>query len=180
MPSISSTAPTKTGYNFGGWYDTDASSGGTQYYTASGESARTWNKENTTYTLYARWGVKTTTVSFNANGGTGGQSANVTATYGSAMPGINQTAPTKTGYTFLGWYDASSGGTQYYTAAGASARSWNKENSTYTLYAHWSANTYTVIYNGNGATSGSTASSTHTYDTPQALTANGFSKTNYS
>ena len=38
------------------------------------------------------------------------------------------------------------------------------------------ANTYTVVYNGNGNTGGSTASSLHTYGTAKNLTANGFTK----
>ncbi|MFQ6744833.1 MAG: InlB B-repeat-containing protein, partial [Alphaproteobacteria bacterium] len=85
----------------------------------------------------------TYTVSFNANGGTGGQSASVTATYAAAMPAISTTAPTRTGYTFVGWYDDAdyASGVQYYTAAGASARNWNKtENAT--LYAGWTINGY--------------------------------------
>ena len=47
------------------------------------------------------------------------------------------------------------------------------------LTARWTANTYTVKYDGNGATSGSTASSTHTYDRESKLTPNGFKRTNY-
>ena len=139
MPSISTTPPTRTGYTFGGWYDTNAASGGTQYYTSTGTSARTWDKTANT-TLYARWTATTNTVSFNANGGNGGQSANVTATYGLAMPSISTTPPTRTGYTFGGWYDtnAASGGTQYYTSTGASARTWDKTTNT-TLYARWTA-----------------------------------------
>lgn len=39
--------------------------------------------------------------------------------------------------------------------------------------------TYTIKYNGNGATSGSTTSSSHTYDEEKELTANGFSRTGY-
>ncbi len=46
------------------------------------------------------------------------------------------------------------------------------------LYANWEANTYTVNYNANGG-SGTTASSSHTYNTAKALTSNGFSKTGY-
>ena len=45
--------------------------------------------------------------------------------------------------------------------------------------ACWTPITYTVSYNGNGNTSGSTASSSHTYDEAKALTANGFAKTGY-
>lgn len=41
------------------------------------------------------------------------------------------------------------------------------------------ANTYTVVYKGNGNTGGSTANSSHTYGTAKALTANGFTKTGY-
>lgn len=52
------------------------------------------------------------------------------------------------------------------------------ENGNYAVYL--SPNTYTVAYNGNGATSGSMATSTHYYGTDKALTANGFSKTGYS
>lgn len=60
---------------------------------------------------------------------------------------------------------------------------WSKVPSTTTaptLVAEWTANTYTIKYNGNGNTGGSTASSTHTYDTSKALTTNGFTKTGYS
>lgn len=45
-----------------------------------------------------------------------------------------------------------------------------------TLYANWVANTYTVVYDGNGATSGSMTSSSHTYDVSKKLTANKFSR----
>ena len=52
------------------------------------------------------------------------------------MPAI--TVPTRTGYTFLGYFDTRSGGNQYYTATGISAKNWDKAQAT-TLYAHWSA-----------------------------------------
>ena len=47
------------------------------------------------------------------------------------------------------------------------------------LTANGVANTYTVIFNGNGNTGGSTASQSYTYDQSQALRANGFTKTGY-
>ena len=46
-------------------------------------------------------------------------------------------------------------------------------------YANFVPNTYTIVYHGNGNTGGSTASSSHTYDTAKALTSNGFTKTGY-
>ncbi len=136
--------PTRTGYTFNGWYNTPTYT--TQLTTSSKLTISTAsfadvNTNNTSVNIYAKWTANTNTVSFNANGGSGGQSANVTATYDSAMPTISTTAPTRTGYTFGGWYDtsAATGGTQYYTAAGASARTWNKTANTI-LYARWTIN----------------------------------------
>lgn len=48
----------------------------------------------------------------------------------------------------------------------------------HTLYAMWDK-VYTIVYNGNGATSGTTSSSIHTYGEPQKLTPNGYEKTGY-
>ncbi len=107
------------------------------------------------------------TVSFNINGGSGSTPSSVTATYDSAMPsyGTLETTPYKTGYTFMGWYDNATytSGTKYYNADGTSARTWNKTSNA-TLYAGWQANTITVVYNGNGQTSGSIANQTCYYD----------------
>ena len=130
MPAI--TVPTKTGYDFDGYY-TETNGGGTQYYNADGSSARTWNITDNT-TLYANWTAKQYTVTLDHEGGSGG-SNEVTATYGAAMPAI--TLPTKTGYDFDGYYtETNGGGTQYYNADGSSARSWGIDANT-TLHAHW-------------------------------------------
>ena len=56
MPSI--TVPTRPGYIFGGYY-AGVNGSGTQYYTASGASARDWDKTSDT-TLYAKWTANTT------------------------------------------------------------------------------------------------------------------------
>ena len=69
--------------------------------------------------LYAVWQKDTYTVTFDSQGGSGG-TASVTATYGSAMPSV--TPPTRTGYTFKGYYDAKSGGNKYYDGDGNSAK----------------------------------------------------------
>ena len=120
---------TKTGYSFKRWNYNNSN-----YYNDKQEISGTWTSTNgNTYTLTAEWTANTYGVTLNANGGSGGTSS-VTATYDSAMPSARM--PTRLGYTFAGYYDAASGGTQYYTAAGASARTWNKTAAT-TLYAHW-------------------------------------------
>ncbi|GHT33703.1 hypothetical protein FACS189434_08500 [Bacteroidia bacterium] len=157
MPSA--TAPTRTGYTFGGYY-TSTNGDGTQYYTALMSSARNWNLTSNT-TLYAKWTANTYTVTLDKQSGAGGTSS-VTATYGIAMPTNSVTAPTKTGYTFGGYYTGQNGtGTQYYTASMTSARNWDLTSNT-TLYTKWTANTYTVTLDKQSG-AGGTSSVTATY-----------------
>ena len=138
------SAPTRTGYAFSGWSGTYQNVSSDQIVTA-------------TYT------AKTSALTFNANGGSGTMTTGKVATYGQAMPtGI--TLPTRSGYTFTGFYDASSGGTKYYNADGTSAQNWDKNTTSgTTLYAQWTANTYTVTFNANGGTV-SPATASVTYD----------------
>lgn len=219
MPTISSL-PTRAGYVFQGYYD--ATSGGTQYYTSAGKSARTWNKDTLNTTLYAQWTPAQYTVSFESNGGstvadkqvtynstygtlteptrkahrfdgwykestfvnlvttqtkvtatqnhtlyakwtlmqfnvtlnqqggTGGTEL-VVATYGQTMP--SATMPTRTGYEFLGYYDALAGGKKYYNADGTSASTYDKTEAS-TLYARWNALNYKATFNSAPGTGG--------------------------
>ena len=73
------------------------------------------------------------------------------------MPSI--ALPMRDGYSFGGYYTAANGGgTQYYTAAGASARNWDKTSAT-TLYAKWTANAYTVTFDPQSGTGGASSAS---------------------
>lgn len=63
--------------------------------------------------------------------------------------------PQRTGYTFNGWYSAASGGTKI-GDAGASYT----PDATKTIYAQWTATTYTVKVNPNGGTWNSSTSTT--------------------
>ena len=159
MPAI--TKPTRTGYTFTGYYD--APSGGNKYYNADGSSARTYKNGDAT-TLFAQWVEAKYTVTLNKNGGSGGTNS-VEATKGSAMPTLSS-LPTRAGYTFAGYYSATSGGTKYYNANGTSAKNFDKDANT-TLYAQWTANQYTVTYNANG---GSVSPAKFTYKTNKNTT----------
>lgn len=77
--------------------------------------------------------------------------------------------PTKTGYTFTGWYTDPEC-TNRYTE--------DKVIGDITLYAGFRANTYTIVFNANSG-SGSMSNLSMTYDQSKALTANAFSKTGY-
>lgn len=163
------TKPTKTGYNFGGYY-TGSGGTGTQVIDASGafvanvsgytNASKQWNKD-ANVTLYAKWIAKTTTVTLNNQSATNGGTANVTATYGQAMPAA--TMPTKTNYVFNGYYTATGGsGTQYYTNTGASARNWDIEDATKTLYAYWTEDCSSSITVTKGSESNGTFSLSRT------------------
>ena len=137
MPTI--TPPTLAGYDFQGYYTANGGSG-IKYYNADGTSAKDWDKEDPTCTLIAYWKAKTYTVTLNNQGATTAGATSVTATYNAAMPSIASNLPQKTGYTFNGYFDAASGGTQYYKDDGTSAKKWDKTANT-TLYAQWTCET---------------------------------------
>ncbi len=106
----------------------------------------------------AYWNAFTISVTFDNQSATTAGAADVTATYGAAMPSIAANLPAKTGYTFGGYYSSANGeGTQYYNADGTSAHVWDRTGASPTLYAKWTSNTYTITLNPNGGT-GSTES----------------------
>ncbi len=113
----------------------------------------------------------TYTVTYNANGGTGAPS-NQTKKYDTTLI-LSSIKPTKTGYLFTKW-TSEPNGSGYQFAPGANYN----YNQNMTLYAQYTPIQYTVKYNANGGT-GTTANSSHTYDTSKALTANGFTRTGY-
>ena len=133
MPeNIGLIAPIRTGYDFCGY-----TIGETYYYDANLKSVHKFDKQED-YTLYANWKAHTTTVNLDFQGGMNGTSL-VTATYDDLMPTSNDIiAPTRDGYTFVGYYDSADGnGNQYYNADMTSNSSWNKDVSEITLYAKW-------------------------------------------
>ena len=115
--------PTRSGYTFDGWFT--SASGGNKV------SSSTIIKANTT--IYAHWTknetpaqVKTYTLTYNANGGSvspASKTLNEGASYG------NLPTPTRSGYTFDGWFTKINGGSK------VSANT--LINGNITIYAHW-------------------------------------------
>jgi uncharacterized repeat protein (TIGR02543 family) len=110
--------------------------------------------------------LATYNVSFETNGGSA--VAQQTVTVGTAVATV--AAPTKTGYTFAGWYSNADLTTAYDLTAGV--------YNNLTLYAAWTPNTYTVSYNSNSG-SGTTASGSMTYGVSGTLASSGFTRTGY-
>ena len=162
--------PTRTGYTFNGWFT--AQTGGTQI-KADTKVTITANQ-----TIYAHWTANTYTVTANANDGTipttsgwtvasGGATATKQVTYDSTYGTLP--TPTRTGYDFQGWFTAQTDGSKVESSTTV------KTASNHTIYAHWTANTYTVTANANGGTipttsgwtvasGGATATKQVTYD----------------
>lgn len=135
--TLSTTVPTRSGYQFAGW-NTSANGSGTSYAAGAVYS------ENSNVTLYAQW-KQVFTITYNANGGSGAPS-DQSKVQGDTIT-LSTNKPTKTGNTFTGWNTSSGGsGTSY--AAGATYSA----DSSITLYAQWKPNVVTIKFNINGGT----------------------------
>ncbi|MCQ2356757.1 MAG: InlB B-repeat-containing protein, partial [Methanocorpusculum sp.] len=111
----------------------------------------------------------------------------VTATMGSPdLTPSTITKPTRTGYTFGGWYNASTGGVCVidtddklkdsvtgYTGVGGV---WTNTSTAVTLYANWTRSSYTVTFDSQGGSSVSSQTISHggTVTEPADPTQSGF------
>ena len=141
-------APTRTGYDFGGWSDQNG---------ANYQPGDIYSVGLTNVTLTATWIPLGIVVTFFNNDGTLGSSTQ-SITAGSLTP-LTQSTLTRAGYTFGGWNTSTSGtGTAYSDTQNVNIVS------ALNLYAQWVANTYTVTYDTNSSTSG-TAPASQSYTT---------------
>jgi uncharacterized repeat protein (TIGR02543 family) len=142
--AIKPVNPTRSGYTFAGWTSDKA---GTKPYSFN-------TAVNGNITLYAQWKAvpkptPTYTVSFDANGGkfsNGSASQKVSAKQGAKYALAK--APSRSGYSFSGWFTAKTGGSKVTGTPVATASR--------TLYAHWAKNkpkpvaTATISFDANG------------------------------
>ena len=117
--------PTRIGYKFAGWYTEKD----------GGAKVELGDVVTSSHTLYAHWTAKKYTVTFNANGGTVTPET-MKVTYGCLYGELP--TPTRKGYTFVGWFTNSNGGTQVKADAEVTTAADR------TLHAHWTQNIYTV------------------------------------
>lgn len=112
-------------------------------------------------------GAANCTVTYNANGGTGAPAAETVMM--NSQYTVSQTTPTRSGYTFLYW--ATSDNLTKVIRPGETII----PQGDITLIAQWGRN-YTVTYNGNGATGGSVANTSHAYNVSSRLANNTFTR----
>lgn len=126
MTATMASAPTRTGYTFQGWSTSSSATSGYNAGSAVSVSGST--------TFYAIWKINTITVTYNANGGSGGPgSQTVNANSSFNINGSN--FPTRSGYIFKGWSTSSSAKTATYKKGTTSSISAGTSNITY--YAVW-------------------------------------------
>ena len=155
--TLSSTKPERAGYDFNGWKGSDGNTyqAGAVYTT------------DAALTLTAQWKLKSYTVTYNTNGGTGTY-ANQTKEHGKALT-LYTNEPTKAGYTFAGWLGSDN---VTYQAGGPYTA-----NADLTLTAQWTPANYTITYNLNGGTV--TGNPTGYTIESAAITLNNPTKTGY-
>jgi uncharacterized repeat protein (TIGR02543 family) len=119
--------PTQTGCSFGGWYDNAG-------YTGTAVTAI-----NPTTTgavkLYAQWTANIYNITYHLDGGTNSAENATNYTY---YVGSTLSNPTKTGFTFEGWYDNASFTGEVVTVISSTT------SGDITLYAKWVATAYTI------------------------------------
>lgn len=166
------TAPVCGFYTFGGYYS-QAGGGGNQVIGTDGkwiasvsgytDGSKKWIHEGGTAELFAKW-----TQSVTLNKHNGESNGSVTLTYNSKTHSAI-TNPTRTGYTFAGWYTAESDGTLVIATDGTLQSSttytdgsgkWTRNNTAPILHAHWTEITHSVSVaaGSNGSISGSVSS----------------------
>ncbi len=121
-------AEPRSGYTFDGWY-----SGEQQYQTGDAMPAGALS-------LTSKWHVNVYTITFASNGGSA--VAEQTAQYGTSL--TKPEDPVRVGYTFVGWYTDADCTEKYDFSAPVTGD--------LTLYAKWTANTYTVTFDAGEGT----------------------------
>jgi uncharacterized repeat protein (TIGR02543 family) len=158
---------TRKGYKFIGW-NTEWDGSGDSY--KDGASVKKLNSEGGNTALYAQWKSLSNAITYVLNGGT--NNAKNPSTYTSSKK-VTLAKPTRAGYTFVGWY-SNKKCTKKVTAI-KKGSSGNK-----TFYAKWKANTYTIVFGGNGSTGGSMSSKKSlAYSKSYTLAKNKFTRTGY-
>lgn len=139
--TITLQPPSRSGYTFGGWYNNEGFSGSAITQIASGTTGH--------ITLYAKWSVNSYKITFDKNDvNATGSMVQQSIPYGSTV-NLLSCGYSKAGWIFSGWAITSGGSVVY-----ANQDNFTMGASNITLYAKWTAQTYSISFNGNdiGAT----------------------------
>ncbi|WP_027216597.1 InlB B-repeat-containing protein [Butyrivibrio fibrisolvens] len=168
--SLSANRYTRKSYVFAGW-NTESDGSGT-YYQDKQTVTNDGSKAGVNLVLYAQWEPEVYNIVYHLNGGSG-NAANTKLSYTAKDPTFTIYAPERedweTGYQFGGWYLDSAYKTRITEVRSGSYGDIH-------LYAKWIPYTYTVHFDGNGATSGQVTDEAFSYGVSKALSPNKFGK----
>ena len=173
---LSANIFTKENQHFVGW-NTKADGSGTSYKNEAEVYSLAGPDES--ITLYAQWADDKYTINYNANTGTGKMDSETVKCADSVN--LAENTFKKTGYTFSGWNTKANGtGVSYKDGQIIKGLALNEQE--ITLYAQWKANTYSVVFNGNGFTNTDERMLNQTFiydDEKKALSTNKFERAGY-
>ena len=168
--ALTSNSYTKSGFHFTGW-NTEADGSGISY--TNGQSIIDLGD----ITLYAQWEVNTFNIVFNHNGGSG-RMVNMKNITSGVPTVLTENSYARTGYTFAGWNTEADGSGISYEDMQSIVYFADMNEENITLYAQWTGNTYTVVFDANGGT-GTMEDQTMIYGSTTQLASNGFTKAEY-
>lgn len=156
----------KTGWTFAGW--ATSASGSVVY---SNNSSYTMGTANTT--LYAVWTQNPVyTITFDKNDGNATGTMTPQSIVGNSSVNLTVNSYVKPGWIFAGWSTTS---TSAITLADGATFAMGTAN--VTLYAHWTANSYSISFSANdGSATGTMANQTIVSESSANLTFIGFTK----
>ena len=156
--------PTKTGYTFTGWSSGDFDG---QKMTVSVSAGSTGPKEYT-----AHWTPITYSIKYNKNSSSAiGTMENSSHTYGDLPQKLSENQFTRSDHKFIGWAtdNKTTSTVVYADQAEINSDLENTQGAVYNLYAKW-AQTRSVTYYPNGATSGTVPSDLNGYINGETVT----------
>jgi uncharacterized repeat protein (TIGR02543 family) len=125
-------APTRAGFTFNGWFTTP---------TGGSPVGSTYGPHTGDLDFYAQWSPILHNVTYEEHGGTTVPDATFVSGGTVTLPA----KPTRTGYTFDGWFTAQTGGTEY----GATS---TPPDGNLVVHAQWTRDPFTVTYQEHGGT----------------------------
>ena len=175
--TLSENGFTRTGYKFSKW-NTKADGSGASYNDKASVKNLT-TLDNETVTLYAQWVPIKYSIKYNGNGATSGTMSDTVADYGIDFS-LRPNSFRKKGYNFAGWSTSEGEASIAYANEEVIAANLSStDGDIINLYAQWTPITYSISYNGNGATAGSMSDTAATFKVPVTLRSNSFSRTGY-
>lgn len=158
----------KRGYLFTGWY--------ADINNPVVLTTKVTDTEHGLKSFLAKWSPIHYDIKFDKNTADAGSMAGQNIAYDTTTA-LTKNGYTKKGYSFTGWN----------TKADGSGKTYHDEdnvlnlatNGVITLYAQWSANHYSVVFDRNHATGGVVGAVSMIYDQSRQLPANGFTRTGY-